>query len=147
MSKKEQLKPKTYSPDIAVYSFEETSAIYKTISSVLIGPLRLVMRVLHNIPLLPPKLFREYVNGLFIVILAFSVVGFIDYVFFNHWPLLVSQAISLVIAWWLKSKCHNGPDAEEEMREVEIDLDQVDKCCNQIYKRLDAIVGDEEGKE
>lgn len=137
---------KTYSPDIAVYSFEETSAVYKTLSSILVGPIRLVMRVMHNIPLLPGKLLVEYTRGLFLVCGAFSFVGLFDYVFYGKWPMLVSQPVVFLIALHLKRKCRFVAELVEEVREVEIDEDQVNACCNKIFSRLDEIVGNTEEK-
>lgn len=135
---------KVYAPDIASYAFDESSAVYKTIVSVLIGPIRLVMRVLHNIPLLPPNLLSEFAGGLVLTSCFLGAIGIFDYAVFHRWPLLFSQTLALLYGLYLKRKVGGIELTEAEMREVKIDYELVTDHCNKIYDDLDKILGSAE---
>lgn len=139
--KNKDMRRKVYSPDISEYSFEGTEGLFKTVSSIFIGPLRLLMRVMHNIMILPAELLASYSNALLLVSGAMAVLGILDYLVFHKWPLLVSQIPAICIALWFRKKASSAVARSEELREVNINVDEVQEMCNEIYKELDSMLG------
>lgn len=139
----EQGKPelKVYSPDLQTFSLEGRSGIFGTLASLIVGPIRVISRVAHNVMILPADLLASYAEGLLIVGVVLEVIGIADYVFWHKWPLMVSQLPVIASAIHLKAKAKKAIVIAETKHEVEIDLDQVTELCNTIYQELDAIVG------
>ena len=135
---------KVYSPDIDNYSMEGSSGIYGTVASIFVGPLRLVHRVTHNIMILPANLQVSYASGLLTLSSIMIVIGIFDLIFMRHWPLLVSQIPVVFVALALRKSARRAVISSSEMREVNINTEQVEQLCDTIYGKLDAIVGKDE---
>lgn len=134
---------KVYSPDVKNYSLEGMSGIYGTVASLFVGPIRLLLRVMHNLMILPVGLLKSYSSGLLFVGIVMEVLGIIDYVAFHKWPLFVSQIPIIVIAIILNQRVARAEKRIEKIREVEIDVERVEELCGTIYDELDNIVGKE----
>ena len=133
---------KLYSPDIKVFSFDGPSGIFNIMSSLLVGPLRVIMRVMHNITLLPATLLEDYANTLMITGGALTLLGVLDLIVFGKWPLVVSQIPVLCLAWYLKSKSNRSIVAHRERREVVIDEEALKSICESVYDKIDAEIGE-----
>ncbi len=140
-SDKETIKHKVYSPDITPYSMEGADGVYNTISSILIGPIRLLIRVPHNIMILPANLLDSYATGLLQVGAIMGLLGVIDYIIFHKWPLLVSQIPVLFIAYSMKKKASHAVRKSDELREVDINFQEVKDMCETVYTELDNALG------
>lgn len=139
--------PKVYSPDLQTFSLEGRSGIFGTIASIVVGPIRLLSRVSHNIMILPAGLLGSYAEGLLFVGVVVTLLGVVDLVFFRKWPLLVSQLPVLLAAVHFKAKARKAVVIAETKHEVEIDNAQVEDLCDQIFTELDAKLGMEEQHE
>lgn len=135
---------KVYSPDIDNYSFEGRSGIFGTISAVFVAPVRLIHRVTHNIVILPASMLGSYANGLLMTSITLFVIGIFDYLFYDKWPLFVSQVPVLVVALYLKKMSNRVSTDVEEKREIYIDNVAVEQLCDTVTERLDKIIGKEE---
>lgn len=144
MPETEKPKLKVYSPDLQSFSLEGRSGIFGTLASLIVGPIRVISRVAHNVMILPADLLASYAEGLLITGIIFELLGIVDYIFFDKWPLLVSQVPVIASALHLKAKARRAIVISETKHEVEIDTDQVTELCNTIYGELDAIVGNTE---
>lgn len=142
MSERESgLKDYVYSPDLKNRSLEGQEGAFNTIASFLVGPVRLLLRVVHNIFILPSDMLLEYANGVFLVGVVMLAVGVFDYIAYRRWPLMVSQVIVLFIAFWMRKRAVSGIEAAKAKREVELDTAQVEEFCDQIYGELNTIIG------
>lgn len=141
MAKNDNLKRKVYSPDIQEFSFEGMNGLLSIIFSLLIGPIRLLMRVMHNIMILPAELLASYANSLLLVSGSMMVLGIIDYLLYHKWPLLVSQIPTICIALWFRKKASSAVARSEELREVNINVEEVQEMCGKIYDELDSMLG------
>lgn len=131
---------KVYSPDIVVYSFEGRGGLIRTISFLLISPIRLVSRVMHNIFVMPANLQKRYADGLLVVATLTFALGLIDLFVYHIWCLAVSQIPLFFIALKLRNKAAIAEDISSEKREVDIDTGQVEELVETIYDDLDAII-------
>ena len=134
---------KVYSPDLRTFSLEGKSAIFGTVASIFVGPIRIILRVLHNIMILPANLMKDYANSLFIVGIVFGVIGVVDFILFSKWPLIISQVPVIGLAIILKRTASKSIAISEEKREVEIDMKAVEDLCNTIYSEIDSAIGKE----
>lgn len=137
---------KVYSPDLQTFELEGPTGIFGTLASVVVGPIRLLLRVMHNIVILPAALLESYASGLLIVSVILLVTGIVDIIVFKKWPLLVSQIPAVLLAVRLKQKASRGVQLAKAKVEVEIDDEQINELCNGIYDKLDAAIGIEEEK-
>ena len=135
---------KVYSPDLKVFDLDGRSGIFGTMASIAVGPLRLLMRVSHNIMILPANLMETYANGLLVIGIIMASLGVVDWLVFKHWPLIVSQIPVIVFAVHLRSRARKAVELADTKYEVEIDNSQVENLCNQIYTDLNNIVGKED---
>ncbi len=131
---------RVYSPDIQPYSFEGKSYFIGTIVSIVVAPIRIVTRIMHNIIVMPANLQRQYSQGLFIVAGLMTALGIVDFVWRQHWPLLVSQLPLFWVAYHLKRTAVRAEDVAEEQREIDIDHAQVEELINTVYDELDKIL-------
>ena len=132
---------KVYSPDLKVFDLDDKSTILNIIASIVVGPVRLLLRVSHNIMILPANLLGTYASGLLFVGITMAVLGIIDWLVFKHWPLIVSQVPVIACAIHMKVKSRNALDLDDNKYEVEIDNSQVEAMCNNIYDELNLIIG------
>ena len=132
---------KVYSPDLQTFELEGPSGLFGTVASVLVGPIRLVMRCSHNIMVLPANLLASYAEGLLIVSSLLLVVGIFDFLFLGKWPLLVSQVPLIILAVKLKASASKAVIKAQEKVEVEIDTKKVEELCNTLYDEIDAALG------
>lgn len=132
---------KVYSPDLQTFELEGPTGIFGTLASIIVGPLRLLMRVTHNIVILPANLLASYADGLLLVGAVLTALGVVDFLVFRKWPLLVSQLPVIILAIKLKAAASKAVLQAEEKHEVEIDTTQVEKLCNTIYGELDEVLG------
>lgn len=135
------MKQKVYAPDIDNYEFEGRSGLFGTVAALFVGPVRLVMRVVHNIVILPVDFLPSYVSALSLVSASMTVLGIIDYLAFHRWPLLVSQLPVFIYGRYLRHRIKMSASSSEGVREVEIDTEQIEAACNSITDELDTIVG------
>lgn len=134
---------KVYSPDLQLFSLEGKSGVFGTIASFIVGPIRLLSRVAHNVMILPANLLASYAEGLFFCGLVLGVLGVVDYLVYDKWPLIVSQVPVLMLARHFKQRAKRAVVISQTKHEVEIDNEQVSTLCNTIYDELDQIVGKE----
>lgn len=134
---------KVYSPDLQTFELEGPSGVFGTLASILVGPIRLLLRVMHNIMILPANLLASYADGLFVVGALMLGAGVFDFIVYHKWPLLVSQIPVMILAIKLKAGASKAVASSLEKTEVEIDVEQVEELCNSITDELDAIVGKE----
>lgn len=134
---------KVYSPDLQTFELEGPSGVFGTLASVLVGPIRLLMRVMHNIMILPANLLASYADGLFIVGALMLGAGVFDLLVYGKWPLLVSQIPVMILAVKLKAGASKAVKSSTEKTEVEIDVEKVEELCNSITAELDSIIGKE----
>lgn len=132
---------KVYSPDLQTFELEGPSGVFGTVASVLVGPIRLVMRCAHNIMILPANLLASYAEGLLIVSAIMLTVGVFDFLLLGKWPLLVSQVPLIILAVKLKASASKAVVKAQEKAEVEIDTEKVEELCNTIYDEIDAALG------
>lgn len=137
----EQNGGKVYSPDIQSYSFEGSSGVFGTIASFIVGPIRFVVRVTHNICILPADLLYSYAGGLMLVGGIVCSIGVLDFVVFHKWPLLVSQIPVIILAWWLRKTSSQAVQRSEEKTDVEIDTKQIEDLCSGIYDEINSELG------
>lgn len=131
---------KVYSPDMQTYEFEGKSGLFGTIASIIVGPVRIIMRVLGNIMVLPAELMVSYAEGLLVVSGVLLAIGVFDFIAYGKWPMLVSQIPALILAFKLRAKSASVVKTMEVKSEVQIDTKQVEELCNGIVEELDQIV-------
>ena len=135
------LKDHVYSPDLKNRSLDGDIGTFNLVASFLVGPLRFLLRVVHNIFILPADLMLEYTNGLFMTGVVVMGIGVLDYLLYRRWPLMVSQIAVLAIAVLLRKNAMKGIEAANQKRQVEMDTAQVEEFCDQIYEELNTIIG------
>lgn len=138
---------KVYSPDMQVYEFEGKTGLFGTIASIVVGPVRLIMRVLGNIMVLPTRLMLSYSEGLLIVSGMLLFIGAIDIIVYGKWPLLVSQIPALILALRLRAKSILLTKTIDIKSEVQIDTKQVEDLCNSAIVEFDAIIGKDDSDD
>lgn len=138
---------KVYSPDLQTYELEGTTGLFGTIASLVVGPIRIVSRVMHNIMILPANLLDDYARGLLVISILFTGLGLADLIVFRKWPLVVSQIPVLIIAAVLRQRTSKAAIVAAQKREVEIDDEQVQELANSLYRELDIVIGKEQVRE
>lgn len=131
---------KVYSPDLQTFELDGPTGVFGVVAALLVGPLRLITRVVHNVMILPADLLASYASGLFVVGAIMTVIGAIDLVFYRRWPMLVSQIVVLGLAIMLKSKARVASEKADVKAEIEIDDKKVEDLCNSLVPQLDAII-------
>ena len=131
---------RVYSPDITHYDLEGMSGIVNTISSIMVAPIRISMRVMHNIFVLPANLQAVYAESLLFICFVMCIFGVADLVLFGKWVLLVSQLPLIIYAMRLKSQAKKSVNVFERKQEVEINIDEVESLCNTVYDELDTVL-------
>lgn len=144
MNEDKKVEVPKYSPDIDEFSFEGASYFFGLIASIVVAPIRLVMRVMHMIALLPAKLMVVYLRYLIGVSVAMVVVGVVSFIFDGKWIILVSQVIVLVASLFLSTTLKYDEEDESSVRQLDIDEEEVEAICNGIYEELDNYFGKEE---
>lgn len=144
MNEDKKVEVPKYSPDIDEFSFEGASYFFGLIASIVVAPIRLVMRVMHMIALLPAKLMVVYLRYLIGVSVAMVVVGVVSFIFDGKWIILASQAIVLVASLFLSTTLKYDAEDESSVRQLDIDEEEVEAICNGIYEELDNYFGKEE---
>lgn len=146
MADKEKTTPKVYSPDITPYSFEGDSYFFGTVLSFLVAPIRLIMRVMHNIFILPADLQVGYARSLLIVSCIMSGIGVVDAMLYNKWPLIVSQPPLILLALWLQKRAQQSTAKANAKRRIEIDDAIVEEKCDKVLDDINKILESEETK-
>lgn len=136
--------PKVYSPDITPYSFEGDSYFFGTVLSILVAPVRLVSRVMHNIFVLPADLCVGYANSLFIVSGILFIIGLVSLLLDGKWVLALSQLPVLGYVFILRRQAKQSVETARNLHEVEIDVEEIEVLCNGIYTELNEILGGNE---
>lgn len=109
-------KRKVYSPDITPYSMEGNSGLFGTISSLIVGPIRLVSRVMHNIFVLSADMQKDYAEALIRMSVVFGFIGVCDFFVFHKWPLLIAQIPALILGLRLKNQAQRSLSIAQEKR-------------------------------
>lgn len=133
---------KVYSPDIEPYSFEGKNGILGTISYIIVAPIRLVSRVMHNIFVMPADLQVDFAEGLFVVAGAVSLLGLVDLLVWHKWVMLVSQLPLFPFAYKLRQSAIKSRGLAKKKRIVDVDKEQVGELMETIYDELDKIIQD-----
>ena len=128
---------KVYSPDIKVYSMEGRSGLFNTILTIIVGPIRLVTRVMHNIFILPANLLEDYANALMLCSIVVGGIGLIDLVVYKKWPLIVSQIVPLLYSLRLGRQAKASTFMAKKKRSVEINVEAVEELCGEVYTEID----------
>lgn len=131
---------KVYSPDITPYSMEGKSGIFGTLLSIIVAPIRLLSRIMHNVFVLSAEMQGEYASGLFIVGTVMAALGLLDLLIYQKWPLLVSQVPVLYYAVRLKVQAQRSTIVAQEKREVDMQYEKVEELVNTIYNDLNKIL-------
>lgn len=134
--------PKVYSPDITPYSFEGKSYFFGTLLSIIVAPIRLLSRVMHNIFILPANLQKGYAQSLIWVSGALIGIGVLDLLIYRKWPLVVSAIPALIYGLRLKRQALDSEVVARELRHIEIDDEQVEEAANSVYTSLQEILKD-----
>ena len=135
---------KVYSPDLKTISFEGLTGVFNIIGSVVTAPVRLLLRVVHNIVILPADLMLSYAESLFLVGVVLEIIGIFDFFILHKWVLLVSQVPVIILAVKLKSSASRSVTIARQKTEVEIDTEKIEELCNEISTELDAIVKEDQ---
>lgn len=128
---------KVYSPDLSNFELEGPSGVFGTIASFVTGPIRLVTRVFHNIPILPADLQKEYFNSLLFTSVAVTLIGVVDFVVYRKWPLLLSQLPLIFLSIKQSNKAARVLSQAQVKREVDIDQQQVAELCESVYDKIE----------
>lgn len=131
---------KTYSPEIKSFSLDDKGAI-NLVAALFVSPIRFVVRVMHNICVLPANLLKDYANGLQLVGFVMLAIGVIDFVLYRRWPLLVSQIPVIMLASSLKKKASKAVSIAAKKDSVDIDYSKVEEILNTVYDRVDNAIG------
>lgn len=140
MAKQETDGMKVYSPDIKPYSFEGRSGVFGTLLSIIVAPIRITTRIMHNIFILPSNLQESYADGLLLVSAAMAVIGIVDLFMYKKWPMVVSQIPAIYYAIRLKKQAMKSTAIASAKREVDIDFDGVEELCESVFDDLEKIV-------
>ena len=131
---------KTYSPEIKSFSLDDKGAI-NLVAALFVSPIRFVVRVMHNICVLPANLLKDYAEGLQLVGFVMLAIGVIDFVLYRRWPLLVSQIPVIMLASSLKKKASKAVSIAAKKDSVDIDYSKVEEILNTVYDRVDNAIG------
>lgn len=131
---------KVYSPDVVPYSFEGESYLLGTFMSIVVAPIRIVSRVLHNIVILPGDMQLGYSNSLLIVSSILMVIGLLDAMLVGKWPLFISQIPVLLYAMYLKKQATLSSRKKSVKRDIEINTEVVEEMCNSIYDDINNVL-------
>lgn len=131
---------KVYSPDVVPYSFEGESYLLGTFMSIVVAPIRIVSRVLHNIVILPGDMQLGYSNSLLIVSSILMVIGLLDAMLVGKWPLFISQIPVLLYAMYLKKQATLSSRKKNVKRDIEINTEVVEEMCNSIYDDINNVL-------
>lgn len=131
---------KVYSPDVVPYSFEGESYLLGTFMSIVVAPIRIVSRVLHNIVILPGDMQLGYSNSLLIVSSILMVIGLLDAMLVGKWPLFISQIPVLLYAMYLKKQAMLSLRKKNVKRDIEINTEVVEEMCNSIYDDINNVL-------
>ncbi len=131
---------KVYSPDVVPYSFEGESYLLGTFMSIVVAPIRIVSRVLHNIVILPGDMQLGYSNSLLIVSSILMVIGLLDAMLVGKWPLFISQIPVLLYAMYLKKQATLSLRKKNVKRDIEINTEVVEEMCNSIYDDINNVL-------
>lgn len=137
----EDLTLKVYSPDIEPFSLEGELGLFNSISSIFVGPIRLLIHIPHNIMILPANLLEEYAMGLLIVGSILLLLGIFDYLLFKKWVLFASQIPVIFVALSFKKKASFAVEKNNTPREVDIDYAEVKDVCMTVYDEIDSALG------
>lgn len=131
---------KVYSPDIHPYSFEGRSGVFGTLSSIVVAPIRVITRVVHDIFILPANLLEEYAKSLMLVSIILLVIGLFDFFVYKKWPLVVSQLPAIYYAYILKRQASKSTQLALKKRTVDINTDNVEELCNTVFDELNKAI-------
>lgn len=133
-----------YSPDLQTYDLAGSRGLLSTVSSFIIGPIRLVSRVSTNIAILPSSLTKAFGNSLLIVGGCFSLLGLVDLLLFKKWPLLVSQVPVIIYGLQQRRSGESSLKKEKAKREVVVDTEALNDYCNTLETEIHKALGNEE---
>lgn len=133
---------KVYSPDLGVFSLEGRSGVFGTLASIIVAPIRISTRVVHNVFSLPANLAYDYSNALLITSVVMLVMGIVDLFLYKKWPLLVSQIPAIYYATRLKKRAMKSKAKAEEERIVDINVQEIEELCNTVYTELNEAIND-----
>lgn len=136
----EQRGTKVYSPDIKPYSMEGKGGLLRTISYIIVAPIRLVSRVMHNIFVMPANIQDEFAEGLMVVAGLTAILGLVDLIVFKKWVLLVSQLPLFPIAYKVRKDALSAKVVAKEKPVVDIDKAEVAALATTVYDDLEKIM-------
>ena len=131
---------KAYSPDISSYSFEGLSGVFGTLCSIVVAPIRILTRVMHNIFILPATMQESYAKTLLAVCCVMAAIGLVDLLLYHKWVMITAQVPLVFYALRLKGQAKRATLKAMEKREVEIDTNNIESMCSEIYDELDEII-------
>lgn len=131
---------KVYSPDIHPYSFEGRSGVFGTLLSIVVAPIRVITRVVHDIFILPANLLEGYAKSLLLVSAILFAIGLIDFFVYKKWPLVVSQIPAFYYATVLKKQATKSTQLALQKRTVDINTEQVEELCNTVFDELNKVI-------
>lgn len=133
-----------YAPDVMVQELDGKHNLIFSLVSLIISPVRICLRVMHNIAIMPAKLKKEFLNELITIAVVMEIIGLIDFLLNHKWPLAISQIPVLIYAYRARSKVVVAVEKDAEVTEVDIDSEEVEKMCITVYDKLDAVLEEEE---
>lgn len=129
-----------YAPDVMVQELDGKHNLIFSLVSVIISPVRVCLRVMHNIAIMPAKLKKEFLNELITVSIAMEAIGLVN-LFLNHkWPLAISQIPVLLYAYRARNTVVIAVEKDAEVTEVDIDSEQIEQMCVSVYDKLDSVL-------
>lgn len=138
---------KTYSPEIQSFKLNDDKGVINLVAALFVSPIRFVVRVMHNICVLPANLLKEYAEGLKSVGFIMLAVGIIDLILYSRWPLLVSQVLVIILAFSLKKKSSRAISIAAKRDSVDIDYSKIEEILNTVYDRIDNAIGKDDSNE
>lgn len=134
-----------YSQDLVTFDIDGNHSLIFTIISVIISPIRLIMRSVHNIVIMPDTLKLHYYEELLKISAILAAIGLIDLVVYHKWVLIISQIPVILYSLKRIPSLKIIEEKEEvELQEIEIDTKKVEVECNKIFDILDDILQQEE---
>lgn len=126
-----------YSSDMRTFDLDGNHSIIMSLVSLLISPVRITLRVMHNIMSMPNALKQVYVKEMLRTSLILELIGLVDFIVYKRWVLVVSQIPVILYAYRAKSRISMAVARDEEVTEVEIDTSMVEELCGTVYDDID----------
>lgn len=125
-----------YSTDIQVTDLEGSNALVHSIAAIAFAPIRILLKVLHNIMILPADLMLIYAESLLMISSIMLGIGILN-LFFNRSVLLLLCEIPVVLLSLLwKRKASTSVVVSNKRNVISIDTNAIEDVCNSVYDKI-----------